>query len=398
MSQIHAARDTLLALSAGNADPCHIASLTQEDWQWVCDRAEDYRLQPLLHAILDVQPDWPVPGSVRQTCLDAHRHSVFRSLIIQHALVDIGRLFDHANIPYVALKGASLSLEFYDEPALRPMRDLDILVAPHQAESAYDLLKANGYTKYPGKADYGMEFAHHLPILLSPKGVPIELHHRIAPRDWSGSLVLGEQLLANARKVTFQSHEVRMAHPTDTLIHLVVHACLQHLFDNGPNLLSDIRALEQSGLVDWDRVESFTGEYGLGQSLALIKALKAKVMGEQLADDSKVPNDVLDHAASLMTQDPEEHWQRHLLRRRRSLWQRMVEGIGRALKPTDGDLRKIAKRDVKGLAALRYYPQWLWSRGRVYIGAEFRRDLDQQAATDAQLETWLRRPSFSDCD
>lgn len=398
-AQTHSARDTLLALSAGRCVTQLAQNLCEKDWVWIGERAETYRLQPLLHSIISQQPDWDIPQDVRTSCSKTHRDFVFRSLIMQQALVEIGRLLDAHHIAYVALKGASLSLEFYAQPTLRPMRDLDILVAPEKAEQAYELLKKAGFARYPGKADHGMEYAHHLPLLTNDKAVLVELHHRIAPREWSGSLPLGDQLLTNARRISFQGHEISMAHPTDTAIHLIVHACLQHLFDNGPNLLSDMDALNQSGLVDWDKVAHFAKQHDLEQSLALIKALFAQVSGKTLgpaATASHVPASIIEQTADLMTQDPEEHWQRHLLRRRRSLWQRLSEGVGRALKPTHKDLVEIARKDVKGISALRYYPQWLWAKSRVYIGAEFQRDLDQQAKTDAQLEDWLKLPSLND--
>jgi hypothetical protein len=396
------ARDILLALCAGGNDAAQALDLTRLDqaqWEWLERRAQDYRLLPLLHSLLKAVPGGGVPESLLETCLTEHRNSVFKSLIMQHALVEIGGVLDKAGIAYAALKGGSLSLEFYSEPALRPMRDLDVLVAPEDAERAYGLLKEAGYVRLPGKADHGMEYAHHLPILVSPKGVPVELHHRIAPREWSGSLALGEQLLANARAVDFQGHTIRMAHPSDTMLHLTVHACLQHLFDNGPNLLSDLRILDESGLLNWDDIHAFAAKHDLTQSLVLIGALYARFGGRGLDEaksEAEVPEAVLQQAADLMTQDPELHWQRHLLRRRRSVWQRLSEGLGRALKPTDKDLVEIAKTDVKGIAALRYYPQWLWTKGRVYLGAEFRRELDQEAAGDAQLERWLKRPAFAD--
>lgn len=396
------ARNILLALCAGGDAAVEASALrasSEAEWDWIGVRANDYRLLPLLHAIFREHPNWPVPASVREACLQAHRASVFKSLIMQQALVEIGGLLDAQGTAYAALKGGSLSLEFYAEPALRPMRDLDVLVSPENAERAYEALKQAGYRRLPGKADHGMEYAHHLPILVSPKGVLVELHHRIAPREWSGSLALGAQLLENARTVHFQGHTIRMAHPNDTLLHLTVHACFQHLFDNGPNLLSDLRVLEESGLLDWQAIHAFAREHDLTQSLALIGALYESHGGKGL-DEAKqadpVPQNVLEQSAALMTQDPEQHWQRHLLRRRRSLWQRLTEGLGRALKPTEKDLTEIAKSDVKGLAALRYYPQWLRTKGRVYLGAEFRRELDQEAASDVQLERWLKRPTFAE--
>lgn len=391
-------RDTLLALCAGGLDVSGaqtLSELSSDDWVWIEHRATAYRLLPLLSASFAKNPDWPVPEALRQSSREAHRNWAFRSLVIQRALVEIGELFDTRDIAYSALKGASLSLEFYAEPALRPMRDLDIIVAPDQAERAYEHLLESGYTKVPGKGEYGIDYAHHLPPLINADGVFLELHHRIAPRDWSGSLPLGERLLVNARPVEFQGHTIRMAHPTDTLLHLVVHAAFQHLFDNGPNLLSDIAALEDSRLVDWTSIEAFAREHGLLASLKLSRALVSRYRGNSMpsAQEMDAPLEMLDQAANLMTQDPTQHWQRFLLRKRRSVPQRLLEGVARAVKPTNKDLAEIAQRDISGVAALRFYPIWLFKRASVYLGAEFKSELNQAAASDAELESWLGRPS-----
>ncbi|MEL6486776.1 MAG: nucleotidyltransferase family protein [Pseudomonadota bacterium] len=272
-------RDTLLALCAGAGESVResdLDALSPTQWEWVQERAREYRMLPMLHSAFAARPNSPVPQAVREAALNSHRMWVFRSLIMQQALIEIGELFDTNRIPYAALKGASLSLEFYDEPALRPMRDLDIMVAPDMAEHAYSLLQEAGYSKEPGKVDHGLDYAHHLPLLANKNRVFLELHHRIAPRDWSGSLALANRLMTNARSVDFQGHKVRMAHPTDTFLHLVVHACFQHLFDNGPNLLSDVAALQSTRLIDRDAVDTFASEHGLTQSVALVDALVAR--------------------------------------------------------------------------------------------------------------------------
>ena len=385
-------RDTLLALCAGAGESVSesgLEALSPEQWEWVQDRARAYRLLPLLHSAFAERPHWPVPETMRKAALESHRRWVFRSLIMQQALIEIGEVLDANRIPYAALKGASLSLEFYDEPALRPMRDLDIIVAPDMAEHAYALLQEAGYSKEPGKGDYGLDFAHHLPMLVNKNKVFLELHHRIAPREWSGSLVLAQRLLTNARMVDFQGHRVRMAHPTDTFLHLVVHASFQHLFDNGPNLLSDVAALQSAGLIDRAEVDTFASEHGLTQSVTLVDALVARYRDGEPGD---APPDMIAQAAELMTQDPDLHWQRFLLRKRRSPVQRLVEGVGRAFTPTAKDLEEVAGKPVTGPDVLLYYPSWLFQRARVYLGAEFQSDLDSQAANDAELERWIGRP------
>lgn len=398
------ARDTLLSLSAGGAsalDRADLARFSPGDWNWLGERAARYRMLPLLHSIFDARPDWPVPPALRNEGKAAYHAWAMRSLVMQQALIGIGELFDANGVRYAALKGASLSLEFYAEPALRPMRDLDIMVAPHDAERAYDLLRGSGYAKIPGYGEYGIEYKHHLPPLRNANAVPLELHHRIAPCDWSGSQPLADRLVANARRVDCSGVAISMAHPTDTLLHLVVHAAFQNLFDNGPNLLSDLGVLYHSGLADHREAQTFAARHGLAPSMALVDALfaaAAKEPAQHCYRGADVPRAMLDKAASLMTQDPDHLYQRHLLRKRRGLIRRLSDGVARALRPNEYDLSEIAGKDVRGIVALRYYPAWLYHKSRVYLGAAFSGDLDREAAGDIALEEWIGRPALGERD
>ena len=393
--QPYLGRDTLLALCAGGADQvshAQVATLAKADWDWITQRAADYRLLPLLHAAFDKKPDWPVPEDLCDLCLKAYRHWTFRSLTMQNALLKIADKLDTNGISYAALKGAPLSVECYAAPALRPMRDLDILVVPDEAERAYSILQEAGFAKVPGKGEWGVDRYHHLPLLQNGDGVFLELHHRIAPTEWSGSSPLAQRILANARVMKVQGKAVQMVHPTDNALHLIVHATLQNLFDNGPVLLADLDALAAAKAVDWEAVTAFSRQHGLEQSLALCLSLYRSAGGRAECEDAPeqpVPAPLAEQARQLMTQDPDRHWHRHLLRKRRSLFQRLFGGISRALRPTARDLSHTAGRNVSGVKAARHYPAWLMAKARVYLGAEFVQGLDEEAGADTHLVAWL---------
>lgn len=74
-----------------------------------------------------------------------YRRAAIRALRLQHALIDLKRIWGKAEIPFFALKGAWLAQHIYLHPALRPMRDIDVLVRANQAAHAYAVLLDNGY-------------------------------------------------------------------------------------------------------------------------------------------------------------------------------------------------------------------------------------------------------------
>ena len=86
----------------------------------------------------------------------------------------INSLFNDNDIPVLFLKGILLAPFLYDEVALRPMSDIDLLVPKHLAQRAYDLIISNGATLADSKEkDYPAN--HHLPMVIF-KGAPLEIH------------------------------------------------------------------------------------------------------------------------------------------------------------------------------------------------------------------------------
>lgn len=79
----------------------------------------------------------------------------------------------------VPLKGCSLVSDIYDDPCLRELRDIDILVEPENLEAAHRVTRAlsSGYAD-----NYSEEFTflcrqHLRPLLIH--GAKVELHHRL---------------------------------------------------------------------------------------------------------------------------------------------------------------------------------------------------------------------------
>ncbi len=82
------------------------------------------------------------------------------------------------------LKGAALMLgDYYPRPGLRVAVDVDLLVAPSDAEAAFAIAQDCGFERYevPKPVRVPLPLAHelrHLPIMRGPNGVLMELHYR----------------------------------------------------------------------------------------------------------------------------------------------------------------------------------------------------------------------------
>lgn len=238
--------------------PAAVAALDERDWETLLAMARQHRLLPLLHWRLSRErAELPVPQAVSETLAVAFKRSAMRALQMQQELVLLHRLLANAGVPHLALKGAYLALHAYPHPALRPMRDLDILVPQAQALDTYQLLLDNGFARSEhcsGDVEANLLARKHLPPLLSPSGrVAVELHTRLS--GWQGSgradIIEDGALWQRAIRRTIGDSELTFMSPTDLLLHLIDHAVYEHRFDNGPLTLGDLAYLLDGHVIDW---------------------------------------------------------------------------------------------------------------------------------------------------
>lgn len=264
-----ALRRSLLALLGKGAAP----QLDGDAWQALDRLAALHRLAPLLHA--ERGQDEGVPQAIRSNWQAAHRRSAIEALALRTELADCSALLEQAGHRPIALKGAWLSRHAYPAPALRPMRDLDIWVPLAGVLSAFQVLLECGYVlaEPPEMTlEETVKLDKHMPALLSPRGVVIELHHRLwepAGRLDHASPSADEAAIRGRAEV--DADGIRLLAPQDLLAHLIVHAVYSHRLDCGPLLLTDIDFLLRSAPIDWPRfwIEAEAGNWHSGARLVL---------------------------------------------------------------------------------------------------------------------------------
>lgn len=123
-----------------------------------------------------------------------------RNEILLSEAHEITKLFNKENIDHVFIKGmALLAGHVFRDPAERMIGDLDILIAPHQLQEAFEILTKQGYTAMPITSDYQKETFRHLPRQASPdKFGAVELHSEVLLRKHT-HLISNEQVLKNKR-------------------------------------------------------------------------------------------------------------------------------------------------------------------------------------------------------
>lgn len=267
-----ALRRILLDLTGPDAP---VPVLDAGSWAELDRIAEQHRLQPLLHSLHRGDP--VLPPEIAASWQTAHRYFAMRAMIQRSELAATCAILAEAGIPAVALKGAWLAARAYPDPALRPMRDIDLLVPQADIGRAFDALLGAGYVQ-AGAAEMTLDeivlIDKHMPPLLAPRGTIVELHHRLWERD--GRLDHASPLASEVEVLTRAIREDDgIAYPAaeDLLTHVIVHAVYSHRLDVGPLVLSDVDYLLRTAEIDWSRLWTAAEEHGWRDGARLILEL-----------------------------------------------------------------------------------------------------------------------------
>ncbi|HSH40803.1 MAG TPA: nucleotidyltransferase family protein, partial [Arenicellales bacterium] len=162
----------------------------QQDWSETIRQAERHGMAPWLHMQLRrAGADVPKEAHRKLGALTRRHADAIR--IRTRALLEIGEYLGREGIDMVVLKGAALAYLIYPAPGLRPMSDIDILVAPVHLDRAASIVSDLGYRA--SSPETVRRDHHHLPTLSKTFDgllVSVEIHHDALARDNLGSIRL----------------------------------------------------------------------------------------------------------------------------------------------------------------------------------------------------------------
>ena len=220
--------------------------------------AVDSGLGPLLRRATAGDPDarksplWPLVESADLTArvMNSDRLDVAAEII---------RACEGLTPPLTLLKGISICEQFYPEPHLRPMGDIDILSESSAAPMVEARLLELGYrptTEYP-RAFY--ETHHHLrPLVHGRTRVWVEIHRGLFPL---GSVLGSERVFsvanvrAELRPSSFRNHSVNRLSDEFQLVYIASHWAFGLRRVGGiVGMLDLVYLLARAGGLRWERI------------------------------------------------------------------------------------------------------------------------------------------------
>jgi hypothetical protein len=168
-------------------------------------------------------------------------------------------MLQDAGIPVIVLKGVPLSLRYYRDVGLRPMRDLDLLVPELRAANAIRVFESAGWrglwaSRYRlGPRDLGFRQAL---AYAAADGREVDLHwHALYQATFPGA---DAAFWESAEPLEFEGMAVQVLCPSDELLHALVHG---PTWNDVPPMrwVADAMTVMRAAPIDWDRVLSLTG-------------------------------------------------------------------------------------------------------------------------------------------
>jgi len=206
------------------------------NWQYFIDLAIHHRVFPLIYKYFKTKETDYIPSSVRETLKWHVIDYSFQDEAIKAALQEIAVTLNHQAINYCLLKGPVLGQILYGNSALRPSKDLDILIGQEHVGAVINLLEGLGFEvekvfKALKVADWEAFFKREYHISLYKGRVMVELHWRLMSSKHP--VVDGFRTDTLLRQTVARDYEgitVSTLRPEDEFVYLVIHGAVHCWF------------------------------------------------------------------------------------------------------------------------------------------------------------------------
>jgi hypothetical protein len=266
-----------------------LPSGTALDWKSVWERAKSHEVVPFLYPFVKSQKPFAAPPQeMLKTWRRYYLRSASANVSIYHQIEEALKALHKSSIPFVVLKGACLAQLVYQDIALRPMGDIDLLVKPEDMGRTKEALMCLGYVSAGSDP-------HHQVFVRGREARPVEIHRSLVD-ETIFSNVDHSMLWNRIRPVEIGGSEAHILSPEDLLMHLCLH-CMANMFNSTFRSLCDMDKVItiNNPSFDWSYFSAQTKLWGLQKGIFLI----LQALSDFLA--TPVPEEVL---RSLKPHDP----------------------------------------------------------------------------------------------
>ncbi len=265
-----------------------LGGMDGESWRRLVDRAVWHGVAPLLHHRIRESPDLLIPPQQLERLRDLYVHCLLRNEAILEQLSEVLGEIKRAGYSVLVLKGAYLANCVYEEAALRPMGDIDLLAPSHDVENVQRRLETLGYRYAVGTGAIDYSRLHHLRPLSRTDSVDVEVHHGLAPEaaPFEHDMV---GLWDRSTRTRVGDLDLPHMAPDDLLLHVCTHAAYNDEFRLGLPAVCDVDAVvcRLGHELDWSRLVQTANSDGRSRFAYATLRLSRELL------ETPVPEDVL---------------------------------------------------------------------------------------------------------
>ena len=257
-----------------------LRQLSVDEWRTLGESAAHHGLAPLLW--LDAwgaDPPVSAPREIGRRLQDLYLHSELRHRAGRTQAAEVLGALALARISVIVLKGLHLTAAVYQDPAVRPMSDHDLLVRREDLSRVGEVLRRLGFgqsttpTWCPGPKGH-----HHEIPFVRQGALPVEIHQHLIPRADAFRLDM-DGVWSRSLPARVCGVGARVLAPEDLLHHLVLHMAWTHRFDVPLLALRDVATTlsHYRAELDW---EVLAGRIEREGTEALVRVTLAFVHGQ----------------------------------------------------------------------------------------------------------------------
>lgn len=201
------------------------------DWQGFGQRAKRHGVSGLIYWQWRTAAPANVPMQIISELRQTYLATLARNTILLQELDRILQMLLPLNLSIILLKGAVFARTLYEDIALRPMSDLDILIPKAELEKAVTALLQHGYYEpvLHQREMLKKVVAHDIHLRqISRPNVDVEVHWLLGTGEGYRQKVDMNWFWSEALPLDGFPHNVYSLSPTATLLYLCAHLAYQH--------------------------------------------------------------------------------------------------------------------------------------------------------------------------
>lgn len=260
------------------------------DWQSLTFRASRHGVAQFLYSHLsEIDEVWArIPEECRNNLKQSYYNTLMRNTSIKIELQRIISLLNKAGKQIIVLKGASLLDTVYQNIALRPMVDVDLLVKKKDLSEVKTILENYGYRK-PGFLSYDSLEKFGGEIHLCKRDISLDIHSSLSQYERFKDIFridLDEEVWTQSIVIKTQEGERRILHPNHLLMHLCLHQAVAHYF-RGLFRFADLHEtiLAYQKALDWSYIIAKAKTYRIRKIIYYSLSFMQEIFGQVLPQD-----------------------------------------------------------------------------------------------------------------